>query len=153
MQDVNADEIPVIHNHRPNSMFYEQPTTKWRSRVRNTLEWAKSRGVDLPHNMEAHCPQLFDGKLLVERMKDVDYVTQPGLTIHTCWHVATDSWRDSVSQLDVKRTFEFEFDDSINNLVLSELCSKPFIGYNDSTAERVFNRLKEIFPNKSIYEK
>ena len=152
MQPIDLENIPVVHNHRPNSMFYEKPTTKWRSRVKDTLEWAKSRGVCLPHNYECHCPQKFNGKAILDGMKDVSFYPD-GKTIYTAWRVATDSWQNSVSQLDVKRTFEFEFDDSINNLVQSELCSKPFIGYSDATAERVFNRLKEIFSNKSIYEK
>ena len=152
LQDIDASSIPAIHNHRPNSLFYESSGI-WRLRVRNTLEWAKARGVNLPHNMEAHCPQYFDGKALVEGMKDVDYVSQPGLTIHTCWHVVTNTWQGSVNQMDVKHTFELEFDETITHMTDEELCSKMFIGYNDQTCGRVLKRLHTLFPTPSKYEK
>lgn len=144
---MNLADIPVLHHHRENERFYCQSPTKWQRRVRNTLEWAKARGVELEHQFECHCPQIFDGRKLLEGMKDVDYVSQPGLTIYTTWRVVTDTWRDSQSQLDFKNTYELpctatdiQFD-------------KPFLGYNDTGFGCIRERLFKEFPETSRYER
>lgn len=150
---INASEIPVLHNHRPNAYFYEQPTTKWRNRLRNTLDWAKSRGIELPHTYEVHCPQVFDGEALLKGMEGVDYVSQPGLTIYTTWRAVTDSWQYSKNQPDYKWTFELPNDESILVMDEAELKSKPFLGYSDAGAANVLKRLEKMFPEPSKYER
>lgn len=146
LKPMNLADIPVLHNHRDNGRFYCQSLTKWQNRVRNTLEWAKARGSVLPHNYECHCPQVFDGKALIEGMKDVDYVTQPGLTIYTAWRVVTDSWRDSQNQLDFKETHELPC------TATDIRFDKPFIGYNDTAFGCIREELFRRFPERSKYE-
>ena len=153
LRPIHVSDIPVIHNHRPNAYFYGEDATKWRNRVRNTLEWAKSRGIDLPHTYECHCPQVFDGVALLEGMKDVDYVSEPGLTIFTAWRAVTDSWHDSKSQPDYKWTFELPMDETPLTMSEAELTSKPFLGYNEGASGKVLERLKKMFLEKSRFEK
>lgn len=144
---MNLAGIPVLHNHRDTGRFYNPPLTKWQNRARNTLEWAKGRGVELGHHFECHCPQVFDGQALLEGMKGVDYVSQPGLTIYTAWRVVTDSWRDSQNQLDWKETYEMPC--TARDVVFD----KPFLGYNDVAFGGIRGRLFEEFPEPSRWEK
>lgn len=150
LRPIRFSEIPVLHNHRPNSIFYQPDATKWRMRVRNTLEWAKKRGVELPHTYEVHAPQRFDGQEILANMTDY-YPDQK--TIYTFYRTITDSWHGSVNQPDWKWTFEFQFDESVTTMPDEELCSKPFLGYSDVQADRVLARLHKMFPAKSRFEK
>lgn len=151
LQTLNLEDIPVIHNHRPNNIFYEKPQTKWRARVAATLDWAKSQGVDLPHNYECHCPQKFNGQAILKGMKNVPFYPQ-GKTIYTTWRVVTNTWQNSKDQMALKHTFELEGDDSIKRMTDKELFSKPFLGYGDACAGYVLDRLSQIFCTRSIYE-
>lgn len=142
-------EIPNIHNHRPNAFFYSENASKWQRRVRNTLEWAKSLGVCLEHNFEAHCPALLDGELIRKRMGSFKYYPDStnGKTIITTWRVVTDSWHDSQSQLDWKDTYELPC------TARDIRFDKPFIGYNDTGFGCIRERLFKEFPEKSRWEK
>lgn len=153
LKPIELCSIPVIHNHRPNSLFYCDKPSKWQRRVMNTLEWAKGMGVELPHNLECHCPQLFDGRKLLEGMKDVDYVSQPGLVIYTTWRVVTGSWQESDRQAGWKWTFETPMDESVTTMAEGELVSRAFIGYNEACSTRVLARLGRMFPTPSRYER
>ncbi len=150
LKPIRLAEIPVLHNHRPNSIFYQPNTGKWRARVKNTIEWAKKRGVQLPHTYECHCPQVFDGRAILANM--TDYYPD-SKTIYTFYRVITDSWHNSQNQPDYKWTFELGIDETPTVMPEKELCSKPFIGYSDATADRVLARLRGMFPTKSKYEK
>lgn len=152
LRPIELSEIPVLHNHRPNSIFYEPNQGKWRARVKDTLEWAKSIGVQLPHTYEVHCPQKFNGKAILDGMKGVSYYPE-GKTIYTTWRTVTGTWQGSLNQPDYKWTFENPIDETVTVMTEKELCSKPFIGYNDQTSERVLARLAKMFPLKSKYEK
>jgi len=150
LKPIRFSEIPVLHNHRPNSIFKEPNQGKWRARVWNTLEWARKRGVELPHTYEVHCPQRFDGQAILANMTDF-YPDQK--TIYTFYRVITDSWHGSLNQPVYKWTFENPIDESVSVMPDEELCSKPFLGYSDSTADRVLARLHKLFPDKSRFEK
>ena len=149
-QPMYAGMIPTVHNHRRNEDFSQNEANRWRNRVRHTLDWAESRGVHLEHNYECHCPQLFDGKALLEGMKDVEYVRQPGLTIYTTWRVVTDSWKDSIDQRDVKATYEM---DKYEDYKTDDLHAKPFIGFNDQTfLNGLRDRLLKEYNDRSKFE-
>lgn len=151
LQDIDSESLPILHNHRPNSIFYETAGT-WRLRVRNTLEWAKKQGVNLPWNYECHAPQLFNAHDLELEMKDVDYVSLPGLTIYTTWRTVTNTWEHTLNQNDYKHTFEMEMDETVTHMTDAEFHSKPFLGFNDACSMRVLRRLRMEFPNKSKFE-
>lgn len=150
-QKIDLQKIPVIHNNRENEIFYTLPESTWKTRVRNTLEWAKSRGVNLAHNFECHCPQLFSGKKILDGMKNVHYYNPHGKTIYTTWRVVTDTYEHSVNQLDYK--YSFEKGEDLLEYSDAELLEKMFIGYNDSSASAVLRRMRNIFTEKSRYEK
>lgn len=155
LKPMELSKIPVLHNHRPNSLYYAPDATRWRKRVKNTLEWARKRGVELPHTYEAHAPALLDGKKIVESLGTWEYYPDypNGKTIITTWLVITDSWHNSLNQPDYKWTFELGIDETVTHMSDEELCSKPFLGYCDATADRVLARLAKMFPLKSKYEK
>jgi len=147
----NIALIPPIHNHRPNSRFYEATATKWQRRVRRTLEWAKSvTGVELEHNFEAHCQALLDGRKILSNLNSFKYYpdNQEGKTIITTWRVITRSWENSEDQRKWKETYEMPCKKS------DVLLEKPFVGYNDAAfLSGVREALQERFPEKSGYEK
>ena len=147
MRPMRLEGMPVVHNHRSYKYFCENnPESRWRARIRNTFEWAVSRGVFLEHNFEGHVPQLFDGQALVKGMHGVDYTTQPGLTIYTTWRVVTDTWHESVDQNEVKTTVETNF--------IDYKFDKPFLGYNDlGFGSGLREKLLAMFPERSRFEK
>ena len=147
LREIGVNEIPILHNHRDNQQFLNNAGSKWRARVANTLRFAFARGANIQHNYECHCPQLFNGQMLLEGMKGVDYASLPGLTIFTTWRVVTNTWQGSKSQLDWKETYEMPC--TPKDVILD----KSFVGYNDSAFQGVLARLKQLFPNKSRFEK
>lgn len=152
LQPTALADLPVIRNHRPVKEF-EQPSTKWRNRVWNTIQWAKSLGVELEWQYECHCPQLFDGQALLAGMEQVDYRNGQGLTIYTAWRVVTDTWKNAVPQPDFKWTFEFPLDEGIRKMDDDTLCSKMFLGYNEPCSGIVLGRLEKLFTKRSKFER
>lgn len=146
---VVLEDIPPIRNHRPNSVFYKGNLTKWQRRAKSTLEWAKSLGVCLEHNFEAHCPALLDGERIREKMDTFKYYPDStnGKTIITTWRVVTDSWRESESQTDWKETYEMPC------TAIDVRFDKPFIGFNDIGFSCIREELFRRFPRPSRYEK
>ena len=152
MQPIDITTIPPIHNHRPNSIFYKEPQTIWRKRVRNTLEWAKKRGIELEHNMEPHCPQIFNADKIIANAKDAEWQDEIGLTIYTYFRVITDTWRDSQDQLKWKQTYELPMEE-IRTMAKEEFCTLPFLGYSDPAVQAgMLDRLQEIFCIPSEWE-
>lgn len=152
MQSIDIRSIPPIHNHRPNSIFYKEPQTIWRKRVRHTLEWAKSKGVELQHNMEPHCPQIFNADKVLANAKDEEWQDETGLTIMTYFHVITDTWQDSEDQTKWKQTYELPMEE-IRTMKKEEFCTMPFLGYSDPALQSgMLERLEEIFSEKSQFE-
>ena len=149
-QPIDLATIPVLHNHRDLQWFNKNVGGKWTRRVKDTLLWAKNRGVELPNNFECHAPQLFDGKAIINGMVDVDYIARP-LTIYTAWRAVTDTWHNSTDQREFKNTYEIALYDDYKQ---DDLCTKPFIGYSDSTfLNGLRERLFKVFKEKSHYER
>ena len=153
MQDIQARAIPILMNAKPRADFFKDDLSKWQTRVKHTFEFGDAKGVKLEHHFEVHCPQLFQGKLLAEKMKDVDYVSQPGLTIYTTWRIVTSTCKTSLFQNDHKLTLENECAERLAEMTDQELQGKLFLGYNDGAITGgIIERLKRIFPNKSSFE-
>lgn len=152
MQPVTACELPTLYNRKNRQEFYKAGS-KWQKRVCNTFEWADKRGVHLDFQYEVHAPQLFDGRKLLKGMKDVDYVSLPGLTIYTAWRVVTDTWQNALPQSEWKLTLEQEDIPSIERRKDEDYQSRLFLGYNDTAVKGgLIARLRAIFPNRSKYE-
>ena len=147
LKPIELKNLPIIHNHRNNSMFYANSLTKWQNRVRNTLEWAKKQGVQLEHNFECHCPQLFNGTKIIQTPFKYYPDFSDGKTIYTTWRVVTNSWMESKPQLDFKETYEMPC--TARDVVLDKL----FIGYNDIGFGCIREKLFEAFGKKSKWEK
>lgn len=136
-------DIPAIHSHRPLSVFQQPDGSKWQRRVKATIEWARTRGVELEHTYECHCLQLFDGQAILRGMEGVSFYPD-AKTIYTTWRVVTDTWRDTVDQRQWKETYE---------LPKEPVFEKPLAGYNDAGYPSIRKALFERFPKKSRYEK
>ena len=150
MQPIDLTAIPTLHNHRDLEWFMKNVGGKWTRRVKDTLLWAKSRGVELPYNFECHAPQIFNGQAILQGMQTVDYIARP-LTIYTAWRAVTDTWHNSTDQRDFKNTYEIALYDDYKQ---DDLTSKPFIGYSDSTfLNGLRERLFKVFGEKSHYER
>ena len=154
MQDVSASALPVLQNGKDRANFEGENQGKWQTRVKHTFEWADEMGVNLQHHFEVHAPQLFKGKLLAEKMQNVDFEAQPGLTIYTTWRVLTDTYKDALKQGDYKLTFENALDEAVKTMPEKELQSKLFVGYSDAGIKAgLLDRLFNIFDKPSKFEK
>lgn len=152
MQPIDIRSIPPIHNHRPNSIFYKEPQTIWRKRVRHTLEWAKSKGVELQHQFECHAPNVFNADLVLQNAKDEEWQDEIGLTIYTYFRVITDTWRNSEDQTKWKQTYELPMEE-IRTMKKEDFMTKPFLGYSDPAVQAgILDRLQEIFNERSQWE-
>ena len=154
MQPVYLPTLPAIHNHRPNSLFFKEPQTIWRKRVRHTLEWAESKGAKLEHNHECHAPQRFNADLILQNENDQEWMyDETGLTITTYFRVITNTYADSEDQQKWKQTFEIPMSE-IREMSDADFASKPFVGYSDATdVDGILMRLDRIFNERSQWEK
>lgn len=146
MQDVELKHIPLLYN-RPKSAF-DNADTKWRKRVINTFDYFLKRGIPLEHEFESHAPQYFaDAQGLLKAMEDVDYRTQPGLTIMTAFRAATGDIYGGVHMNEYKETYEMPCTENDFH------GKKLFVGTNDIGFSCIRDKLFELFPNPSRYEK
>ncbi len=148
LQDVDLEHIPMVHNRRNISMLKEH--NKWERRLINTLRFGESRGIKLNCNFEAHCPMEFDAQKVYNGMQGVDYCSQPGLTICTCWKiVSNDCANIGAEQTTIKVTMENGYCAEFENLQ----DGKVYLGYNDNAMEcGLGDKLLKLFPSKSKYE-
>lgn len=145
MQDVELKHIPLLYN-RPRSAF-EKADRKWRQRVLHTFDYFLERGVPLEHEFESHSPQYFaDAQGLLKAMEDVDYRTQPGLTITTAFRAATGDIHGGRHMSEFKQTFEAPIPESQVKF------DRMFAGCNDVGFDCIRGKLFEIFPEPSRYE-
>ena len=147
LQKCNLEHLPVVHNCRGIEKL--RTNNRWERRVINTLKFGEQRGIKLNCNFESHCPMEFDGQKVLAGMKGVDYCSQPGLTICTCWKiVSNDCANTGMEQTSIKVTMENS--ESVKKSLADD---KLFLGYNDSAMEAgLMPKLLAMFPCKSKYE-
>lgn len=147
LQKIDLESLPITHNSRGIQQLRQN--NKWENRVVNTLRFGEKRGIRLNCNFESHCPMEFDGQKILSGMKGVDYASQPGLTICTCWKIVSNACADiGVEQSTVKVTME-----SAESTSRSLVDGKLFLGYNDNALQNgLKQKLLKLFPHKSKYE-
>lgn len=152
MQPVKALEIPDLHTGRGVDSF--QGTGRWHVRVRNTFKWAKEHGTDVKYCHEVHVPQLFNGQALLEAMRKVDYMSDPGLTIYTTWRVALGTCDNAVDCTPYRVTVENNANDALSRHTDDTLKDKMMLCYADPAVNAgLMNNLSRIFPHKSRFER
>ena len=145
MRDVELKHLPLLYN-RPRSAF-DNADSKWRKRVRHTFDYFLERGVPLEHEFESHCPQYFaDAQGLLKAMRNVDYATQPGLTIMTAFRAATGEIYGGRHMTEFKETYE---QPTVEREFRNE---KMFVGCNEVGFDCICHLLYRLFPNPSRYE-
>ncbi len=151
MRPCELKHISLLHG-RGRKEF--TPDTKWRRRMLHTFEYFDARGVSPDNTFDTHCPQYFpDAQGLVAAMKDIDYRTQPGLTIMTAFRCAQNDIYGSFPASNVKLTFEGDCKKKVADATAETLASRLFIGYNDDgAAAGLLDKLEQIFPERSRYE-
>lgn len=144
---IRLSRIPLLISSRDRSEFSGESV--WHRRVRNTFSWAESLGVRLESTYDVHCPQFFDdAATLSRRMKEVDFETEPGLTIMTAFRVVMGETEGALRQPAWKNTVEGNFSDG-----RSQELGRHFIGYNDrGFATGLREWLFRKFPEKSRFE-
>jgi hypothetical protein len=148
LQSIKLAELPPVFNNRDKSKFGTPLSGRWHKRVLNTFNFLESRGIYLDHNYESHTPQVYDAPSLLKAMADVDYRTQPGLTINTLF-MGLLGIKGGISQGSVKFTVECE---NHENYIIPE--DRLFCGYNDAGFRSGLRELLfEHFPEPCKYEK
>ena len=151
MRPCELKHIPLLHE-RSRSKF--TPDSKWQRRALHTFEYFDARGVSPDNTFDPHCPQYFpDAQGLLSAMQDIDYHTQPGLTVMTAFRCAQNDIYGSFHASNVKLTFEGECKKKVAAATTEYLTSRLFVGYNDDgAAAGLLDKLEVIFPERSRYE-
>ena len=145
-QDCELKHLPLLFNRKREAFLNSE--SKWRRRVLHTFDYFLKRGVPLEREFDSHCPQYFsDAQGLLRAMRDVDYTTQPGLTIMTAFRAATGDIYGGVHMNEFKETYEMPCTEK------DFRGDKLFVGYSDVGYNGIRGRLLGLFPDKCRYEK
>ena len=149
LKSVDLKDIPILRGIKPCGEF--QPDRIWTNRLCHTFDFARSVGADIHFSYEVHAPQVFDGRLLLEKMDGVDYVIQPGLTIFTAWRAVC----GQIGLPDEQPFTGWKETLSTDVAAVNAKLDRPFVGYNDDAFDVIDfrKRLFRIFNEKSIYER
>lgn len=147
IQEAYLNNMPPVYNSRPAEAFNVPDGNRWHRRVFNTFEYLNTLGIDLKHNYESHVPQRYNGKVLLDVMKDVKYTGIPGYTINTLF-MGLLGVQGGIAQSAIKITSEGNYDN-----LAQQTDRILFYGYDaagfDKTARA---KVIEWFPDKSKYE-
>ena len=146
---IALQDIPILSGVKSCAEF--RPDKIWTRRLCHTFDFARSLGADIRHSYEVHAPQVFDGRLLLERMRGVDYTSQPGLTIFTAWRAVC----GQIGLPDEQPFTTWKETLSTSEAAVNAKLDRPFAGYNDDAFDVVGfrDRLFRMFNEKSSYER
>ena len=128
-----------------------RPTSTWVQRLMKTLRFFRDRGELWPYeySFETHTPQIFDAAKLKEAIKGLNYADN-------CFTITTffrGLLGDTQEFTDAGK-FKWTFYKTPSKDDLSKLTERWFLGYNDDGFRGgLRDRLFELFPDKSKYEK
>lgn len=132
---------PKLYNSRDKGSFTGEH--KWHRRMRHTFEMFPQ----LTYNFDTHTPQPFhNAQRLVNAMRGIDYITDPGTCIMTTFYAALGEYTAPLSQADYKNTVEGPVSPSFSPQ------DKLYLGYNDTGFSALREKLFAIFPDKSRFE-
>lgn len=82
---LDLDKAPIVYNTRDRRHF-NISNHKWYARMQHTFDYIeKQTGRKLPFNYDAHCPQPYEKKKVLEIFNSVPYLEQPGFCINTIY--------------------------------------------------------------------
>ena len=145
LRSFNASSLPPIFNRRSAEAFH--PDRIWHRRMLHTFEYLQKHDLPLNCNWESHTPQRIDKALFQQLLKNVDYITEPGLAVNTIYFGLAGIC-SGMEQSCIKLTVE-------KPLKLGKLPdNKLFIGYNDNAWQGDLPQLlMEKFPRPCCYER
>ncbi|MBR2642408.1 MAG: hypothetical protein IKD46_04695 [Lentisphaeria bacterium] len=143
LQPFDAKKAQIVFNPRGPGAF-AGGRTKWHRRMTATFSFLAQRGIRLPYNFDAHVPVVYRKEDL-KVLDGIDYATPPGYCINTllCGLLQR---RGEIPQGKVKAhaegcTAEVDF------------AGKLYAGYNNGGFPLIREKLANLFPEKSRYEK
>ena len=87
MDTLDLEQAPVVYNMRNIKALLNQPMTKWRKRLLNTMNYVqKQTGNAMRYNYDAHTPQPYTKQNAKYVFSTVPYMTQPGFCINTIYY-------------------------------------------------------------------
>lgn len=138
-----AEKAQTVYNSR-GRRFFASSDFKWHRRMAATFELLATRGIDLPHNFDAHVPVVYR-KRDFQVLDGIDYAALPGYCINTllCGLLGR---RGEIPQAMVKAHAE-------GKTKSVDFTGKLFAGYNNGGFPLMRQKLAELFPAKSSFEK
>jgi hypothetical protein len=143
LQTFRAEKARTVFNSRGPG-FFAASDHKWHRRMANTFAFLKSRGICRPYNFDAHVPVVYR-KTDFAVLDGIDYTSEPGFCINTllCGLLGR---RGEVQQSKVKASA-----DGKSQTV--DLARKLYAGYNNGGFPVMQEKLQDLFPEKSKFEK
>lgn len=87
MDTLDLEQAPVVYNMRNIKALLNQPMTKWRKRLLNTMNYVqKQTGIAMRYNYDSHTPQPYTKQNAKYVFKSVPYMNQPGFCINTIYY-------------------------------------------------------------------
>lgn len=87
MDTLDLEQAPVVYNMRNIKALLNQPMTKWRKRLLNTMNYVQKQiGIAMRYNYDSHTPQPYTKQNAKYVFNTVPYMTQPGFCINTIYY-------------------------------------------------------------------
>lgn len=142
LQECNLAKIPVVGDGR---MKADLGDGLWYNRARATFDLMAKLKKPLSSHMDVHTPQPFDSSV-VDLIKRIAYNKGNGYTICNLFYGLMQKTPEAM-QADVKHTIQCAEDAAECDY------SKMYLGFNDAGYKVIKDKLFELFPTKSRYEK
>ena len=107
MQELDLEKAPVVYNRRDVEILKQTEKTRWRKRLKHTLEYVRDHGCRAIYNYDSHTPQPYRKSDVEFVFPQVPYTTQPGFCINTIYYGMLNRPGD-IPQQEAKFTVEGE---------------------------------------------
>jgi hypothetical protein len=122
---------------------------KWKNRMRRTMNYLTEHGLPAFH-YDVHAPMLYNKKAFSRVFKGVDFRSDIGYCINTFYYNHVDP-PEKVKMQQQKLTIE---QPCTREQITGRLSGRKYMGYNDAGLNDDLKQiLRELFPNKSNFEK
>lgn len=127
IKPMNLAEQPRVYNVRSADEFKSPKANKWQKRMARTFDKLRVLGKAQKYNFDAHCPQTFERKQLLDACLNAP--NDRDVCIHTwcCGYIwGSDAHKSAVEQDSVKIRFEG------NKNIGIDASKYSYVGWNDS---------------------
>lgn len=105
MDYLDLEQAPIVYNRRDLNILERTQQTKWRQRLKHTLNYVSDHGCRAVYNYDAHTPQPYKKSDAKYVFSQVPYTQQPGFCVNTIYYGMLNQ-PGTAAQEDVKYTVQ-----------------------------------------------